>query len=140
MRTTVHLIVSLIIVAALYPIFSWKVLLIFVGGVLIDVDHYLWYVYKYRKFSLFGCYEFFTVATEKNKWKYIIGILLVFHTIEFLLLVVLLAFYSEYVLIFGIGLFGHYILDLIFILLVAKRFIIDHSVTHWYYKNKIQKV
>ena len=95
MKTTVHLIASSILAAALYPIFQWKVVLIVVSGVMIDVDHYFWYVYKYKKSSLFDCYEFFTVEADKNKWKHVIGIPLVFRTIEFLVLIVLLSLFNQ---------------------------------------------
>ena len=40
MKTSVHLMVSAILAAVLYPVFQWKVIIIFVGGILIDIDHY----------------------------------------------------------------------------------------------------
>lgn len=138
MKTSVHLIASLILAAALYPIFSWNVLLILVGGVLIDIDHYFWFVYKYKKFSLFECYRFFTIEAEKNKWKHIKGSLLVFHTMEFLVLIVVLSFFNHLALIFTIGLFGHYLLDLVWHALVPKRIITNHSIISWIIKNKMR--
>ena len=140
MKTTVHLVASAILAAALYPVFGWKAVFILAGGVLIDVDHYLWYVCKYKKFSLFGCYNHFIVQMESNHQKENMGILIAFHTIEFLLIAGILSFYSQYALVFTIGLLAHYLLDLIYLYAVPKRFIANHSVIYWIYKNKIQKV
>lgn len=140
MKTSVHLVVSSILAAILYPLFNWKVLFILIGGVLIDVDHYLWYIYKYKKLSLFGCYKHYISQTEKNQFKENIGILLIFHTIEFLFIVTILSFYNEFALIFALGLLPHHILDLIFLYIHTKRFMADYSLIRWIYKNQIQKV
>ena len=135
MKTWAHLLVSSILAAILYPIFQWKVLLIFVGGVLIDADHYLWYIYKYKKFNLVDSYKFYLKNMEINDFSNVTGILLIFHTIEFLLIMVLSSFYIKFAFIFTIGLLSHYLLDLIFLYSVPKRFIVDHSMTHWIVKN-----
>ena len=135
MKTSVHSFVSLVIAAALYPIFHWKVLLILAGGVLIDVDHYIWYVLKHKKLSLFGCYNHFVIEAEKNKWRDIIGSLLIFHTVEFLLAVMLLSFYSELALLFAIGLLPHYLLDAIHMYTVPKRLVASISLVSWIAKN-----
>lgn len=140
MKTSVHVIISSILAAVLYPAFGWKVLLILVGGVLIDIDHYFLFVYKYKKFSLFECYKFFTIEAEKNKWKYISSSILVFHTIEFLALMILLSFFNHLVLIFTIGLLGHYVLDLIWHLLVPKRMIVNPSMISWIVKKFTKKL
>jgi len=138
MKTSVHVVASVILAAVLYHFFKWKVLLILVGGVLIDVDHYFWYVYKYRKFNFFDSYQFYIKNIEINDFTNVAGILLVFHTLEFLLIVVLLSFYYEPVFIFTIGLISHYLLDFIFLSFIAKRFIANHSIIHWVYKNKLK--
>ena len=131
MKTSVHLVVSLILAAMLYPVFRWKALIILVGGVLIDIDHYFWYVYKYKKFSLFECYYYFIDGMQKDKIEKNMGILLVFHTIEFLIAIMLLSFYSELVLIFTIGVLVHYLLDAIFLYTVARRLITNPSLISW---------
>ena len=140
MKPLTHFLLSSILAIALYPIFKFKVLLILAGGVLIDIDHYLWYAYKYRKFNLFECYKHFVSNTDKNNFHENIGILLPFHTIEFLSAVILLSFFIQPVLVFSIGLLSHYILDLIFLYSVPKRFITNPSLFSWVVKNKIQKV
>lgn len=140
MKTSVHLALSSVLAAALYPVFGWKVLFIFVGGVLIDVDHYFWYVYKHKNLSLIDCYRHYIFQMEKNNQKENLGILLIFHTIEFLLATWALSFYFKPVSIFAIGLLSHYILDLLFLYFAVKHFVAEHSVIRWIYRNWIQKV
>ena len=136
MKTWVHLLVSSVLAALLYPLFGWNVLLILAGGVLIDVDHYFWYVSKYKKFNLFYCYSYFMARMNQKGFKEHKGILLIFHTIEFLLIIVLLSFYFEAAFIFLVGLLSHYLLDAIFLYTVAKRLITNHSIINWIIKNK----
>lgn len=140
MRTFPHLLVSSILAALLYPIFSWKVLLVIAGGVLIDLDHYLWCICKYKKYNFFDCYRLFAVESKKRNFSDVKGLLIIFHTIEFLLIMVILSFYFELAFIFTIGVLSHYILDLIFLYFVPKGFIANHSIILWIFKNKIQKV
>lgn len=140
MKTSVHLWVSLIIAAAFYPLYSWKVVFIIVGGVLIDIDHYFWYVYKYQDLSIIKSYKFYIKNVNENNFSNVIGILLVFHTIEFLLLMLVLSLYNQFALIFTIGLLSHYVLDLIYLYFIPRRFIVNHSLIYWVFKNKIQKV
>lgn len=139
MKPWIHLLISSIIALLLYPLFGWKVLFILAGGVLIDIDHYLWYIYKFRKFSLRECYKYFEVNAEKNKFKDVRGIIHIFHIIEFFLLAVFLSFFNDLALLFTIGLFFHYILDIIHRYYIAKSFVTSPSITLWIYKNKIQK-
>ena len=110
------------------------------GGVLIDVDHYLWYAYRYRKMDFFEAYRYYLKNLAKNDFMADIGILLVFHTIEFLAFMAVLSFYDSAFFLFTVGLASHYMLDVIFLYFVAKRRIADYSIVHWVLKNKIQKV
>lgn len=140
MKTSIHSIFSIILAVILYPIFGWKVELIVAGGVLIDVDHYLWYIYKYNNLNLLDCYRHYLNRMDRKGIMENIGILLLFHTIEFFLLMAILSLYVEEFFIFTIGLIAHYFLDLIYLYYVPKRFIANHSVISWIIANKIQKV
>ena len=139
MKTWVHIIFSMVVAAILYQIFGWKAGFILVSGVLIDADHYLWFVVKRKNFNLFECYRFIAIESDKIKYKNFAGEVMVFHTIEFLLLMVLLSFFNEIALIFTIGLAGHYLLDIIWYIFGMKGFILNHSLLWWLYRNKIQK-
>lgn len=136
MKTWAHILLSSILAAIIYPSHGWKAAFILAGGVLIDIDHYLWYAYKNRDFSIANSYKFYLEILEKNDFSSVYGLLLVFHTIEFLLVMALASFYNEYALLFTIGLLSHYISDLIFTIVVAKRFVANHSIISWVLKNK----
>ena len=140
MKTWVHFLVSSILAIIFYPVFNWKVLFILVGGVLIDIDHYVYYIFKYKKFGIFECYRLFTEEGKRSGYRLFLGIFLIFHTIEFALLVLALSFFNELALLFIIGLASHYILDIIWQYSVLNRLIINPSAISWLYKNKIQKV
>ena len=113
METPVHAVVSAVLAAILYPIYGANVLFILVGGVLIDIDHYLWYVIKFKKYGLKECYTYCATGTIKDNWKYVTGCLFIFHNLEFLILSIVLSFYFPWAFMFTIGLLSHYVLDLI---------------------------
>ena len=136
MRTWAHVLSSLILAISLFPVFNWGAVIILVSGVLIDIDHYFWYIYKYKKFNLIDCYIYFLVDVPNKNFEDALGCLLIFHTAEFLMLMVVLSFYSTYSFIFTIGLLLHYALDVIYHITVPKRVIANHSLFWWILKNK----
>ena len=140
MKTWVHFLVSSILAIIFYPIFNWKVLFILVGGVLIDIDHYFWYVYTFKDFNLFKCRTFFYIDCWKDGLRVMKDKLLIFHTLEFLIFVIASSVYSTYALLFAVGMTFHYILDIIQRYYHTKSFITSLSIISWLYKNKIQKV
>lgn len=99
-----HFIVSLVLSILLFPFFKFNVIYIMVGGFLIDIDHYLWYIFKYRDFNIKKAYKL-------SKDKSITYRIHVFHLIEILIICVVLSFYSETFLMLLIGLIPHYIMD-----------------------------
>ncbi len=113
METPVHFVVSAILAAILYPTYGMNSFFIIVGGVLIDIDHYLWYTVKFKKYSLRECYTYCATGTIKDNWKYVTGSLFVFHNIDFFILSIILSLYFTWAFMFTIGLFSHYILDFI---------------------------
>jgi len=135
MRPWQHFLFSLILAAILYPIFNWIVIFILASGVLIDIDHYFWCIYKFRNYNLSFCNKYFSSSNVKDH----IGCLHVFHTIEFLLISIIFSIYSQSALLFTAGLLFHYILDIIHRYKIAKSFISNPSIISWIIKNKIQK-
>ena len=131
METWVHSLFSLALAAILYHFFGWEAAAVFVGGVMVDFDHYIWYVYNLRKFNPLKCYTYFIKDIEKNDWQDVQGTVLVLHTVEFLALCIILSFFNTIALLFTIGLVGHYFLDLVWHLRVPKRAILNHSLVHW---------
>lgn len=136
MGPLIHFLVSLFIGVLLYPIFGWRVLMVFAGGILIDIDHYFLYVCRFRKFGLGECYKYYHTNIKKNNFKEFLGALLIFHTIEFLLLSAFLSAFSSLALMFTIGLLSHYVLDIIHRYRFEKSFVTNPSIISWLIKSK----
>ena len=121
METPVHFAVSAILAAIFYPAYGINSIFIIAGGVLIDIDHYLWYILRFKKYNMKECYEYCATGTKKDNWKYVIGSLFVFHNIEFLALSIALSFYFPWAFMYTIGLLSHYLLDLIWHIKAVKK-------------------
>ena len=139
MKFSVHLAVSSILAALFYPIFGMNSLLILVGGLFPDIDHYLHFVFIKRKFNLFECNRYYTEEHKGTNYREFKGILMVFHTIEFLILMIIISFYSKLAFIFTIGILGHFILDAVWFGFFVKKFVLNHSII-WWLAKKFQKL
>ncbi len=86
--------------------------IIFFSTFLFDVDHYLAYIIRKKDFSFKKSYRFFVEsrykAIEKPKKR---PFLFISHTIEFLILMIILSFFNKTILYMTIGLLFHSILD-----------------------------
>jgi hypothetical protein len=94
---------------------------ILASSVLIDVDHYLYYIYKKKDFNLRNAYywhiknskKFLALSLEKRKKTY--SSYCFFHGIEILIILSLLGiFYNKYFLFVLIGFSFHLLLDLLY--------------------------
>ncbi len=121
METPVHIAVSAILAAIFYPAYGINSFFIIAGGVLIDIDHYLWYITKFKRYGLKECYTYCATGTQKDNWKYVIGSLFLFHNIEFFALSIALSFYYSWAFMFTIGLLSHYLLDFIWHIKIVKK-------------------
>ncbi len=110
-----HFIVSSVLSLLLFPIFKFNVIYIMIGGFLIDSDHYLYYIFKYRSFNLRKAYH-----SEKD-FKATSGRIYIFHLIDVLILCVILSFYSKIFLLFTIGLIPHHIMDYYMLKYIEKN-------------------
>ena len=120
MNVIVHLLTSVVLSFILFPFFGYHSLWAIVGGFLIDFDHYLYYVFKFKNLSLKKAYVY-----HDNIYKRITkvhDILHIFHTIEFwifMLLVMILSYTYNVKFIFYmflitlLGMFLHIILDIV---------------------------
>lgn len=85
-----------------------------IGSILIDVDHYIFYVFKCKKFDIKGMFAYYNMLMrEKDRITYL-GVL-VFHTIEFFIVVGILSLYIPLMVYLLAGLIFHFILDTIFL-------------------------
>ena len=105
-----HVIFSGLLTLALYPFFGIASLLVFVGGVLIDVDHYLEYAFRTKNISPFKAYRDYM---KMNK-EYFDDLkndriptrsyhLHIFHTIELWIIMILISLFSrQYLILYGL--------------------------------------
>ena len=99
-----HFLFGLIVSLLLYPVYGINVLIIFFTNLLLDVDHYILYIFKFKSFNIINAHDYF--FNEEKPF------LLFFHTVEFLLVLLLLSFYFRLAFFILIGLVIHLLLDI----------------------------
>jgi len=94
--------------------------LIFLSSVLIDIDHYLYYVYKKKDWSLKNAYKWFIKTSKiflslpRKQRNNLYGGFCFLHGIEILLILFLLGiFVSKFFLFIILGISFHLILDIV---------------------------
>ena len=104
-----HLLTSIPLIIIFFPIYKYFTLLILVTGYLIDFDHYLWYVFKYKNLSLKKAIK--TCIKQIGKGNENIHI---FHAIEFIIIISLISLiFYPYLFPLIIGLSIHLLLDFV---------------------------
>ncbi len=102
----INLIVSLIFLFFVEPLF---VLIIFLSSILIDFDHYIYYIFEKKRFYIKSAFNWYILEKnrfhklsqeEKKKHRYFI---FVFHGLEILLILFLLSIHFKYFLFVFIG-------------------------------------
>lgn len=81
---------------------------------LIDFDHYIFYVQRCRKFDLRGMFHYHDLLF-KNRDKLPYAGMCLFHTVDFFVLVWLASFYYKPLLFLLYGLVFHLALDMLFL-------------------------
>lgn len=105
-----HLLFGFLFVYIIYwftSITIFQASLIFLSSVLIDFDHYIWYGFKKKDWNLKNSYKYL------KKHRNIVKPLMLFHTIEFHILIALLIFLWHDFLFILIGMIFHSATDLI---------------------------
>ena|SRR3989344_2213826 len=107
-----HFIVSLIISVIYFPFFGWWSFLAIVGGFLIDVDHYLEFIIRFKRKDLFNAFfdavNFYENGEDCGRYK---DILHIFHTFEFWVLYIILGLIFPFLLPFVFSIFVHLGMD-----------------------------
>ena len=110
MRLLIHFLVSLIFVIILFPVFGLLSFAFLIGRFLIDVDHYIEYVYRTKIISPFKAYKDYM---KMNK-EYFDDLkndriptrsyhLHIFHTIELWIIMILISLFSrQYLILYGL--------------------------------------
>ena len=105
-----HFVFTLVFCIILFPFLNWWTIIVFLSGFFIDVDHYLYYIIKFKDWNLKKAYKIHFKKKYKDK-------LHIFHTIEFYLLIVSLNLLYPFFSYILIGVSFHLILDTIDVLL-----------------------
>jgi len=106
-----HILFGLLFSLILYFFFSVSLLnssVVLLSSVIIDVDHYLFYVKRKKNWSLRKSYEWNFGLRKKHK-----PILHIFHVVEFIILICASSYFLNIFLFVFIGILFHSIFDLI---------------------------
>lgn len=136
-----------IILISIFPKIGFTgFVIVFLSSVLIDVDHYLYYIYKKKDFNLNKAIKWFTKEEkyfsslsrgERN--KFYMGFFFL-HGIEVVLIILILAiFVSKYFLFIFLGISFHLLLDYLYQPLYWDR-IEKISLIYDYFNNKNLKL
>ena len=115
-----HVLLGIIFALALYPVFGLWAILIFAASILIDFDHYLMYLGMKKDFNIFRAYNYLRKGYLENEFK-ATKILCVFHTVEFVLLLILLSFLSRIFLFTLVGVSFHLLTDWLHLRIDKRR-------------------
>lgn len=101
---------SLILYSILPQISIFNISLIFLSSILIDFDHYIFIIKKKGRsyFNLKKSYLWHKALERKHR-----PIMHIFHSIEFIVFIAILSFYSDFFLFILIGIVFHSVLDII---------------------------
>ena len=108
MTLRAHIIQSLVISVVLFPFLGVDTVIFFVSAVLIDIDHYLDYVFICRRFSVRGMFRFHDFIAKNIKLVYGLSI---FHTVEVFLILFVFGFWNYRFWIVLCGFLVHFIFD-----------------------------
>ncbi|OIO39801.1 hypothetical protein AUJ61_03400 [Candidatus Pacearchaeota archaeon CG1_02_30_18] len=141
-----HILIGLLFSIGCYTIFSFVSLigagLIFLSSVLIDFDHYIYYIFKKKSFSLKKAYNWFKKKGKqfskipKNKRKSYALNFSFFHGLEWVFIFSLFGkLFNNYFYFIAIGIFLHLVLDWIHSYHTMGRFF-KISIIFDYFNNK----
>ena len=115
----------------LLPFWNWTQLLLFsAGSVLIDVDHYLLYVWRRKRLGIADMFEYHQELFTRRASIPYAGIC-IFHTVDFFALCLVLALWFPLLWYLLAGLVFHFLLDVLFLLrhdyaLGRAYFVLEH--------------
>lgn len=133
MTLTQHLALTGAAAAALTPFLGGGGIVLFaVGGVLIDVDHYMLFVQRRRSLSVTGMFRYFRDLQPIQSTIPYVG-LCVFHTIDFFILLAALAVIYPALFPLLAGCLFHFCIDLVDlrrkgILSIRPFFLLEHLI------------
>lgn len=133
MTLTQHVALTGLAAAALAPILDAEQLTFFaIGGVLIDVDHYLLYIVRRRSFSVRGMFRYFAELQPIQTTIPYVG-LCIFHTLDFFIFLGLLALIYPPINYLLAGCLFHFAIDLLHlrrkkVIFIRPFFLVEHFI------------
>lgn len=140
-----HILLGAVFSFLIYYLFSLTLaqfLIIFISSFMIDIDHYLFYIFLKKKFNPYQAYKWFfdgmkeylkLAIEERKRFKKCIFI---FHGIEFWIIFAGLCFVNKVFLWILIGVMFHMILDFAEIFYYKEPFYSKFSQIYVFIKNK----
>ena len=119
-----------------------KAIIVFLAAVLIDIDHYLFYVIDKKDFSLKNSFKWYKKhaknwlkmsPTTREKYKRPV---ILCHGIEFLLIILILSLFSQTFLFISVGVLFHFTLDFHQAKIDKEPFYVKFSQLYTYFKTK----
>ncbi|MBU0628509.1 MAG: hypothetical protein KKC75_04920 [Nanoarchaeota archaeon] len=123
MFPSTHLIVSLILAAILFPFVGINSLIIIVGGVLIDLDHVIYYWIRFKDINLKNAYNYCKNIAQTEEFKKKKKVFMLFHSVEFIAIIIILSFYYTFLWMLVVGIIVHLIMDIIYELSTFKTMV-----------------
>ena len=127
----IHILTSFIPFVFLFPFYNYLSFAFFIGSVLIDIDHYFWYVIRFKDFSVKRAYEYYLPENRPKREKDILNI---FHVWEFWILILALSFVHIIFLLILLGMIFHLTLD--FIDLNVKKTYGARAISYFYWLKR----
>lgn len=139
MRPREHVIYGTIGAAALYPFMGKESTLFWAASIAIDLDHYIDYVWhnRFSDLSFKGMFEYHRLITKQ--WHHPAFLNLeIFHTIEFIVPLFLIAHYTGSATLFAVclGFVYHIVLDLVSLYKNGIFFARTHSFPEYFLRKK----
>jgi len=148
MRPPIHFLLGLIFVIILKLLTSLTIIevsIILLASFLIDIDHWFIYILKKKDLSVNNAYAWFVEKEEKymklplNKRKQFKKPLMIFHGIEFIILLLILSLASKIFIFIIIGVLFHLFCDYIDLIREKEPLYLKLSQIYTYIKNKGKK-
>jgi hypothetical protein len=148
MLPKIHALIGIILsilICLIFHISLFYTFVVFFASVFIDFDHYVWFVIKKKDFSLKNAYhhfkekrKIFHKLSNKEKHKHKMPYL-IFHVIEFWIILFLLSYFNKIFLFVLIGTLIHMLLDYIEIIHNKTLFYPKLSLILTYFINQKKK-
>ncbi len=145
MLPKIHIIFGAIISIIIYLVFNLNLIqagLIFFASFLIDFDHYFYYIFLKKDFSLKNAYCWYIkkmkilLVLPKKERETFKKPIFIFHGIEFWFLLIIFYFFNKIIFFILVGILTHMILDFLELIYIKESLYSKFSQIYTSLKNK----